>query len=116
MEKNRKKSRGRPPGSTLDKRSVQRHILKRIVVSGTEANCWKNILTESAYRKWKAVHKEYWEERVERAIKQHYNHEALADPALKALIIQSLIDKIKADNLTISEIIKVLQMLPDVEL
>lgn len=116
MAKNGKKKIGRPPGCLLDKRSIQRTILLRIVVTGTEANCYKNIVSESTYRRWKAAHEDEWEERVDRARKQYLNHKTLADPALKSLVIQTLVNKIKNGELTASELIKIHQFLPDIEL
>ena len=89
-------------------------MLKRIVQTGKEQNCWDGITTRRNYLFWKAQHREAWEKRVNNAIAQFHNHEILADPNLKKMAIKSLVEKIKEGKLGAAELLKVLQFLPDV--
>lgn len=66
------------------------------------------------YLYWKAKHRESWEKRVNNAIAQFHNHEILADPNLKKMVIKALVEKIKDGDMTPAELLKVLQFLPDI--
>jgi len=109
-----KRKGGRPKGRILDKPYNQHRMLRRIIVTGEERNCWKGIITKRSYESWKAdpVNAD-WKDRVARAIKQHLNHKALADPALRALVVQQLVDRVHKGKLSNSELLRLIQYLPE---
>lgn len=108
------KKRGRKRVAVLSQRPIQTMVLKRIVQTGKEEGCWENICTRRNYFAWKARNLEEWGKRVNAAIKQHYNHETLADPNFKTLVIKSLYEDLKAGKLTPTEKMRLLQFLPDI--
>ena len=109
----RKHGKRRP--SVLFQPQVQTLMLKKIVQSGKEQDCWEGITTRRNYLYWKARNREAWEKRVNAAIAQFHNHEILADPNLKKMVIKALVDKIKDGKLNSAELLKVPQFLPDVQ-
>lgn len=108
------KKLGRHKPSILEQHAIQTLMLKKIVQTGKEQDCWEGVTKRRNYLYWKAKHRESWEKRVNAAIAQFHNHEILADPNLKKMVIKALVEKIKNGDMTPAELLKVLQFLPDI--
>ena len=105
---------GRVKRSKLYQRPIQAMMLRRIVQTGIEKDCWEGITSRRNYYDWKARNRDAWDDRVNKAIAQHHNHAILADPNLKKMVIKALVDKIKEGKLNAAELLKVMQFLPDI--
>lgn len=106
---------GRPPGyKVLDNLLYQQIMIRRIVITGEEKNCWEGIVSKPTYERWKKKNEDAWTPRIQKAISQHHNHMFLADPGLRRVIIKQLVERIHSGELTTSELLKVLKHLPEI--
>lgn len=113
VKKQRKYNKVTP--KTLDRPAHQRRMLQAIILSGEEAGCWEGSCSRSTYHRF-IKENPTWQERVDRAIAQYQNRITLANPGLRNKAIQLLITRVNDGEATVTELIKLLEFLPENEL
>ena len=104
---------GRPSRSILDKISVQRGMLQHIITTGEYETCYLDYCSRSTYKKWVRDNKEYWERLVLDALSQHkLLKNTLYSSNAKGLILQKIFRLIKDDKASMSEMMRLYDMLP----
>ena len=104
---------GRPSRSVLDKISIQRAMLQHIITTGEYETCYLDYCGRSTYKRWVKENKDYWERLVLDALRQHSMlKKTLYSSNAKGLILEKIFKLIKNDKASMSEMMRLYEMLP----